>query len=106
MQPMRFNGATHVFGQPENYDPSVHGPITPLPVRIEEGADGKKSFTSMWLPTGEELLRIAQGSGIVISLLGDHPPLAIAVSELPARAYEVIETPNDSATTQPHPASA
>lgn len=84
----RIEGATHCLGAPAGWEAATEIPCGTLPVRfeiVEDGAGGRlSSFVSAWLPTPEQLERIAAGAPVLLRIIGtSHPPVAIDVGQAP-----------------------
>ena len=47
-----------------------------LPVRIDQKPDGKL-FTSVWLPTPEELALLNEGGAVVLECYHGQPPVSV-----------------------------
>lgn len=79
MQPVNFEGATHVLGAPKDWNDAVE--CEPLIVRLAEGIS-----TSVWKPSPEDIEMLRQGAMIVLHVWGGQPPVQVSaafVSELP-----------------------
>lgn len=79
----RIADATHILGAPDDWDKQKQGHCAGLPVRKEVTNVGLQ-MTSAWLPTPEEIARIAAGAPIYLTVVGGmHPPVAMTVGPIP-----------------------
>lgn len=74
MIPARIQNATIRLGAPRGWDEATQGPCVGLDVLIQ----GER-FTSCWEPTPDELERLAAGAKVYLTVVGDQPPVALAV---------------------------
>ncbi len=82
----RILGSTRTLGAPRDWDPKAQGPCGGLPIRDELTTAGP-AMTSAWLPTPEEITRIAAGAPIYLTVVGQgHPPVAMNVGPIPEGA--------------------
>lgn len=104
MQPILFNGSNAILEEPEGWDHDKDGPCSDLPVLIQELPSGQLSYTSIWRPTDEERELLANGSGVLINMVGAQPAFVMAVTYLPCeQLVQVPEMPTESATSHPQP---
>lgn len=73
MQPGRIEKATRVLAAPRDWN------------QERDGKCGGHGMTSAWLPTAEELRRLAAGAAVHLTIVsnGGHPPVVLAVGEAP-----------------------
>lgn len=83
MNSIDFHGATHRFGAPVDWNEELNGPCDTLSVLVAELPSGAKSFSSVWVPTVEELELLNKGSGVVLTIIGTQPALAMGITEMP-----------------------
>ncbi len=80
----RIEGATRVYGKPENWDDEQNGSCVALAVR-EEVHGGIRFMVSAWEPTPEELEAIKAGASIHLMISApQHPVVAMTVGPVPA----------------------
>lgn len=80
----RITGATRNLGAPANWDPATDGHCGGLPIRDAPHSPGVNSMTSAWIPTPNELERLAAGAPIYLVVLGvTHPPVALTIGDPP-----------------------
>jgi hypothetical protein len=80
----RIEGATHDLGAPKDWAKERDGVCATLPVRTEIINGGLPSMTSAWLPTPEEIERIAAGAPIFLRVVSiSHPPVMLEVGKAP-----------------------
>jgi hypothetical protein len=75
-------GATRVIGKSQGYNG-----LAVRDVLMDEKVNGSNTpaMLTAWEPTPDELARLNQGAPIILSLLGAaHPPVLLAVGEVPA----------------------
>lgn len=77
MQVGRITGSTRTLGKEQGY--------IGLPVRDETDPDGSNwQMTSAWFPSPEELLALAKGAPLYLTVFGNvHPPVKLSVGEIP-----------------------
>lgn len=77
-------GATRELGKPRDWDDARDGKCLTLPIRDELVA-GMPQMVSAWVPTPDEIARIAAGAPIYLRVVGSaHPPVLLLVGEPPA----------------------
>lgn len=85
MEVGRVQGATRYLGAPAGWEPEKDGHCAHLAIRDEPHSPGVNRMTSAWLPTPDELSRIAAGAPIYLVILGvSHPPVALMVGDPPS----------------------
>lgn len=90
MKPINFQGATHGMKKPEDWDEEADGPCDTLPVMVQELPSGHTTFTSVWVPSDEERLKLVAGSALMLSIVGSvQPVVALAVTDQPSSEIEV-----------------
>ncbi len=81
----RITGATRNLGAPADWTPERDGHCGHLPIRDEPHSPGVNQMISAWLPTPDELARLAAGAPIYLVILGvTHPPVALTVGNPPS----------------------
>ena len=83
MIPKRISGATHNLGPPKGWDAERDGKCGHLTVRVEGNL-----YSSAWEPTPDELVTLLNGGSIVLSVVGDQPPVMLSVEPLPPETQE------------------
>lgn len=77
-------GATKVFGAPDEWGKDKRGECCELPVLERDGW-----MISEWVPTAEERQRIAAGYNVHLWVMGPHPVVSLTVAEpVPVEAFE------------------
>lgn len=80
----RITGATRRFGAPTNWDATQNGPCGTLVIR-DEIVQGCAYMTSAWLPSQEEIAKLAAGAPLLLSINGTvHPVVMLGVGEPPS----------------------
>lgn len=74
MIPGRIENATIRLGAPKGWDEARDGICVGLDVLIRGD-----EFVSCWEPTPDELMRLASGAKIYLSVIGGQPPVALQV---------------------------
>lgn len=91
MRAINFEGVTHFFGKPENWDTERDGVCLTLPVQVVSAFGDSLELVSMWKPTAEELKQLAAGACVRLAVFGGQPPVMLSVetvSELPPQSAE------------------
>ena len=98
MNPVKFEMANLVLGQPKNWDEEKMGVCQPLYLYHNEG-----ELHSIWKPTEEELAILAQGGGVVLTVIGNgHPVVRLGVAEIePVENFESVEPTHEEVVDQP-----
>lgn len=90
MKPGTIAGATGSLSAPKSWTEQQDGVCEPLTVRREG-----QVLKSAWFPTGDELVALARGAPLVLSVWGNgHPPVALEVEVLPPIAVDPATVPN------------
>lgn len=72
--------ATSVLGKPDGWDDLKGVSCRPLPVRSTVDAAGSHVYQSAWAPTPDEIVAIAHGAHVVLTVWGrGHPPVSVDV---------------------------
>lgn len=81
MIPKRIEGATRYLGAPVGWKAPESGPCVHLAIRDEATPP---AMVSAWEPTPAELLRLAAGAPVLLTVAGiAHPPVFVGVGEIP-----------------------
>lgn len=73
MLPVRIAGTTHTLGAPKDWDESVDGKCCGLAIRFVDGC-----CQSAWQPTPKELDILNAGGSVVLSIVGNQPPVNLS----------------------------
>lgn len=85
MKPVCISGATHVFGEPKDWDAATQGPCGALHVREVIDPDIGPELRSAWQPDADELAILNAGGVVILNVVGDgHPPVALWAEPSPA----------------------
>jgi hypothetical protein len=76
-------GATHNYGPPENWDEAKHGVCHTLSVRVGTTPEGLRECVSTWKPSVVEIEHMMRGGVVVLSILGNQPPVSLTVEDRP-----------------------
>ena len=90
MRPVNFEGATHTFTKPRDWDRERDGDCFDLPVMVVRLPETRECV-SMWKPTADELKRLHAGGFIRLGIVGGQPPVMLSVEtvkELPPMSAE------------------
>lgn len=93
MIPGRIKDGTRVLGASQGY---ISLPIRDelLELNFNEGVKVCPAMTSAWIPNPAEMKRIAEGASILLTVMGImHPPILLAVGEIPDAAGGAGEEP-------------
>jgi hypothetical protein len=83
--PGRIEGANCTLGAPDGWDKSRDGSCSSLAIRAEAVESGRLLMESVWFPTPEEMVAIAAGAPVKLSVYGSgHPPVMLGVGDVPA----------------------
>lgn len=82
MKAREFPGQTMIIGAaPGVNEHALELEIYGLPVLIEQKPDGKL-FTSVWLPSAEELAALNDGAAVVLGCYHGQPPVSVNVARV------------------------
>ena len=82
MKPVPTKDATTRYAKPETWDDAKDGPCGVLSVRKQPfGTSGRTECVSTWQPTPEELALLNKGGVVILSVIGQQPPVALWVEE-------------------------
>lgn len=82
MQIGRIEGTTRVLGKCQGY---LGLPLRDVKVNCTVGGPSTPAMETAWLPTPDEIARIASGAPIILRVLGEaHPPVMVEVGQPPA----------------------
>lgn len=80
MTPVKVSGQNFTFTKPSrDWDDDKDGECGDLPVRRENGRNGKAYLYSNWMPDEEELRTLNAGGSIELLCVGVQPPVALSV---------------------------
>jgi hypothetical protein len=94
MRAVAFEGATHHFAPPRDWNADPNGPCETLSVRVSEPNPGINLYQSVWTFTDEERQRIAAGENVVLTVFNLQPAVALDVAAIPElKTIEVTPDP-------------
>lgn len=77
----RIDGATRVLGKSQGY---LGLPLRDVMINCAVGGPDTPAMETAWLPTPDELARIAAGGPVILRVLGtQHPPVMLSVGPAP-----------------------
>lgn len=81
MNPINHPNCTNRLAKPKNWDDSVNGECSSLPISIEI-FDAIRFMCSYWKPTPQELAALNAGYSVKLGISGNsHPVVFIGVEE-------------------------
>jgi hypothetical protein len=96
MNPVRFEGA-EIIGKPAKWDDAKDGECVGLPAQVSILPNGMKMFTSVWKPTPEERIAIAEGANIALSCFGAQTPVMLTAEYIDG---PIVEFQHDKAASR------
>ncbi|WP_309086424.1 hypothetical protein [Chelativorans sp.] len=81
MQIGMIRGCTRVLGKSQGY---LGLPLRDVRVNCPVNGPGTPAMETAWLPTPDEIARVAAGAPVILRILGTaHPPVMLEVGEVP-----------------------
>ncbi len=107
MKPVPTKDATHQFIKPEKWDEDKDGNCGALSVRVQKFKETERmECISTWAPSEAEIVMLARGGVVILSVVGAQPPVGLWVEECPHKIADDSAAPLDEDTLAREPEAA